>query len=990
MTTQTPLMNQTNLDEMGRMISSRFLQETSLADIQLKSYEHFINYHLSLILHDIKLVSEQGDQYAEAKIVNFSIEFQNINVDGKERRITPRECMERKMTYVFHLLIDLEETIYTIIDGDGQEKKMDITSVDTERRIRFAEIPIMVGSSLCILHKMRDSERESTNHCTRSSEGYFIINGLMRVLIAAERSKTNYPYTFLRKPNNNPEIEIRSSSEVMNRTVTTILKVRLSDGEMVIILPSIPNGIPVGFVLSALGVSINEFEKLCIVKHTYECRRMLAMVKRVMSNAPPVSQSKPDNATQPNPLYMEYVSDTIPVDKQESHFHTIMYTELLPHLGVSKIKKAFFIGIMINKLLNIIVDPTIAPDDRDNLENKRVDGSGELLAELIRGIVSKHVKVIHAFAAKQRSLTSATMKAGKISRGIEYSMSSGNWGSSHSPKKAGVSQLLATNISYLAAMSHLRRLSPPIVNTMNVLGPRYLGTSQYGFLCPVETPEGKQTGLMKNFALGSSLSIGCSRSVVVDFIFDKLHKYVMFFNDDMKNDTHFNYMSDGKKTGSIERFPLFVNGDLIGTFRMGDKDLIMKILREGRDNHNLMAEVSIAFKRVAREIVVLCDAGRVVRFVLNAKNKRLSIEHDPERDTLTFAQLVERRHIITIDSSEEQTLVGTTISDLRKSRDIDYCEISPSMTLGIVAATINFPDRNQAPRNTYQTVMAKQAMGTHSLNYNISIGTVAYNLSYPQKSLVSTDTHKALNLDQMSSFMNAIVAVMAYKGNNQEDALIFNKSSIERGMFQAGELQTYTSCSASRNSLSIEEITLPEPSIRKNSTYFGHLDKDGIVKRGSVVSTGDAIIGKELKTNTKNKDGTITSVRTDISTVLKDGGGGVVSKVYKNKNTDGTLVVKVTIAKLLIPEIGDKHASMNAQKGVISSIVPQEDLPFTSEGITPDIIMSPMAFPSRMTIAQLVTAVMGKHACMSGVIHDSTPFTSKDPLKVVKDLKDYG
>lgn len=961
-----------SLEAAATEVQKKFFQSVDFSNIQLSSYENFLNVHLPTILSGIKFKYENNGQHSEASIVNYSLDFPTVKDGSTDRRITPRECMEQKVSYVFHVFVDLEESRFIYHDGNV---RVNIDEVSVKKRIHFADIPIMLGSSVCVLSKMRKEEQERTNHCTRSSKGYFVINGITRVLIAAERSKINHPYVFIRKPTYKKEVEIRSSSEVVNRTTTMVMKVR-PDGEVVISLPSIPS-IPVGFIFGLFGITADVFDSLIQVPKNFNTTTILSKIKTTISLINDNSFS----------ILSDYVSDTIPVEDRETYFKKILYSEIVPHVGTSPLKKVYFLAIMLDKLICAINDPSSEQDDRDNMENKRIDGSGELLGELIRGVVSKHIKLVNTFIQRQRSITLAFQKAGTITRPIQYSMTTGNWGSNQTCKKSGVSQTLSDNISFLGIISHTRRVSPPLgVNTMNVLEPRYLGPSQYGFLCPVETPEGERVGLMKNFSSGvTHLSIGTSRTSVVDFMYDKLKDHVMFFDE--KEETEYNFIVDSKN--NVIRHPIFVNGDIIGTFMMNDKDRIMNILRKGRDDHNIDNEVSIAYKAVRKAIVILCDAGRPLRLVMKAKNGRLTLEDDPEGSNLSFNELLDRRHVYLIDSSEDQTLLGTTTSELRDRKDAEYCEVSPSFALGIVACTINFPDRNQAPRNTYQTVMAKQAMGVHSLNYNSSIGN-SYNLSSPQASLASTEIHKLLNLDQMSSCMIPIVAIMTYKGLNQEDALIFNKSSIERGLFQAGELKTYTCNSLSRSKDEIESITLPPPNIRRKSYFYGHLNKDGIVKKGAKVRAGYVIVGKVLKTVSKHVDGSSYTKLDDISLALRPGEEGIVSNVYVNTNSSGMTIVKITISKMLIPEEGDKFASMNAQKGVISSIIPQVDLPFTSQGITPDIIMSPMAFPSRMTIAQLVTACQGKLACMSGKIQDSTPFVDKDPMKLIKTLKDYG
>lgn len=281
---------------------------------------------------------------------------------------------------------------------------------------------------------------------------------------------------------------------------------------------------------------------------------------------------------------------------------------------------------------------------------------------------------------------------------------------------------------------------------------------------------------------------------------------------------------------------------------------------------------------------------------------------------------------------------------------------------------------------THNSAMGKQAIGICATNFSSRMDTISHILYYPQKPLVVTKSMKYLNTENMPSGINAIIAIATYTGYNQEDSVLMNKSAVDRGLFLSGHLKTYKEEEKkNQNSGDEEKFCIPN----KNNTYnyklanYNKLNSNGIVKEQINVEPGDVIIGKTIP-HKKKKENSYK----DNSIVLKNNEGGNIYKVYTGINGDGYKFCKVQIKNERYPDIGDKFSSRHGQKGTVGMLYRQQDMPFTKDGIVPDIIVNPHAIPSRMTIGQLIECILGKTGTVLGMNGDSTPFTDFDPKKL--------
>jgi DNA-directed RNA polymerase beta subunit/intein/homing endonuclease len=501
--------------------------------------------------------------------------------------------------------------------------------------------------------------------------------------------------------------------------------------------------------------------------------------------------------------------------------------------------------------------------------------------------------------------------------------------------------------------------------------------------CPAETPEGQGCGLLKNFAITCHISIGSETT------YNFLCNYLQ---DTFKENLINNIDLDEENL-----YKLFIDGAWILSLNEKDSVATIRKLREFRRKLVISYDTCILKNNKSNEVHIYTVAGRCCRPLLITSGLHL-LENPEYTENMTWIKLISSGIVEYIDISEEEELmISMNLDQFEKDPEkYTHMEIHPSVILGVCASIIPFPDHNQSPRNIYQSAMGKQAMGIYLSNYNERFDTLAHVLHNPQKPLVTTTAMKYVKSKELPSGINAIVAIGCYGGFNQEDSIIFNKGALDRGLFRSTFFRTYVDQEKEiiRVGGLMEQFEIPDKSDTKGIQHgnYGKLDTDGIIEPGSRTEENDIIIGKTTPIATSKQE--ISQMKKfkkrDVSTSMRPNEVGVIDKVIITTNSDGYKYTKVKVRSIRIPEIGDKFSSRHGQKGTIGMIYRHEDMPFTADGIVPDIIINPHAIPSRMTIGHLIECLLGKVAVMSGKEGNATPFSGLKIDEISKALEEFG
>jgi DNA-directed RNA polymerase II subunit RPB2 len=1011
------VMDEEITQEDAWIVIDRYFEEKGLVRQQIDSFDEFITNTIQELIDDSgEIVIKPEKQYLSLKDVEQHgnhIKFGQVYVsrptlfeaDGEQRELYPQEARLRNLTYQSQIFVDIHYNEYAL-DKDGKFDWRHDTAILTKKfdMIKLGNVPIMLRSYYCSLSSCTDRDLTKIGECVFDQGGYFVINGSEKVVIAQERLSNNHVYVFQKQQPHKFEwiCEIRSHIPTGARPTSTIqLQMNKSGGKLAIgghqiscTLPYIREAVPVVVVFRALGF-ISDKDILEHIVYDFTDLDMMERFRPSLEEASPIRSE----AAALDFIGKRGNADGVVRKERIQYAREVLQKEVLPHVGIlenCETKKAFFLGYAVNKVLQCSLG-RLDEDDRDHFGKKRLDLAGPLLGAQFRLLFKKLTKEVQKYL--QKALDEAktfniaqAMKSTVISDGLKYALATGNWGDRRNPVKAGVVQVL-NRLTYASALSHLRRCNAPFPKEGKLAKPRMLHCTQWGMVCPAETPEGHAVGLVKNLSLMAHVSVGVPVNQVLEFL------------DEWGTDPleHVSCKAIAKTT------KVFVNGSWVGVHN--DPDDLVKNLVSLRRRCDIDAEVAIVNDIKGREVRIHTDLGRICRplFVVG-KDQRLAIKkhhirklHDSRNATFDptkeddeqerpeeygWSDLYKDGLIELIDTEEEETsMIAMKPTDLglpaeeAYSTTYTHCEIHPSLILGVCASIIPFPDHNQSPRNTYQSAMGKQAMGIYLSSFQVRLDTMAHTLHYPQKPLATTRAMEHLHFRELPSGVNCIVAIACYTGYNQEDSLIMNQSSIDRGLFRSSFFRTYNAKAKCKpgvpNPLTDEAFERPT---RANCTgmkqgSYEKLDIDGLAEPGVRISGDDVLVGVTLPYTIKGPDGNPTGVgRKDNSTCMRSYESGIVDRVMLTTDVEGSKFSKVRIRNLRIPQVGDKFASRHGQKGTIGMTYRQEDMPFTCEGIVPDIIVNPHAIPSRMTIGHLVECLLSKVSSLHGDEGDATPF----------------
>jgi DNA-directed RNA polymerase II subunit RPB2 len=968
-----------------------------MVDHQVDSYEDFVRHKIPLIMQSTPPITvwHEQDELLKKYKYEFKLSFENVSyikpriqeATGRVKPMLPMEARIRNFTYAAQMHVDIRFVVRTykgpMLDTYDEESHV-------FEGISLGKLPVMLGSSLCLLKDYPMSLAEY-GECAHDPLGYFIIHGSERTILCQEKVADNRIMIFQNKKSaskHTHSVEIKSLHESFTMPPKK-LEIRLSSkfngygNPLTACVPRFREDIPVVVYFRALGV-LTDREITRIVWGS-EDDLHVELLAASFRDAAELRVFTQQEAVQYLTNHLQYGTNQ---EDKCAYVRQLLNSELLPHVRfageltttpVHNARKTMLMGAMIRRLL-LTYCKQIPLDDRDAYPNKRVVTTGALLTHLFRQLFQKvcndtrneFVQEVNNDSWKRGEGGPRPMdvlngnnlykilKLSAIEGKLKQALATGNFavqglGSAaamSNATKVGVSQVLA-RMSYAATLSHLRRIQTPVEKSGKLLAPRKLHGTSWGFMCPVETPEGHSVGIVKNMSLLTSISQHTPSTTILHYL---------------------------QEVGGIEWIDtprvyegtsVTVNGVIVGYTK--DPHGMVVGLRLAKQTRRLHPHISVAWYTLMNSVSVETDGGRCVRPVFRAGMT-------PPTDTTSWNEWC-KSSIDYIDSSETETLRIAISQDEMTPAHTHY-EVHPSLIVGHMASTIPLSDHNQSPRNTYQSAMGKQAMCVYAGNFAKRLDKNAYVLCSIARPIVETRAMNILKMHEMPFGFNGIVAIACYGGYNQEDSVIMNKSSVKRGFFRGLYYGMYKD-EEHRNVTSGREEKFMRPqkhNTRKyKNTSYAAVSDNGLPILNSVINENDVIIGKVV--NLRN-DAAGYAFR-DASTTHKNSEQCRIDGVWQDKNSDGYPFIKVRTVSERIPQIGDKVSSRHGQKGTIGMMMEEEDMPFTASGLRPDIIMNPHAVPSRMTIAQLMENIFGKIGVRKGTLGDGTPYSH---LKV-EDLK---
>jgi DNA-directed RNA polymerase subunit B len=955
-----PMKEEINNEDLWILVES-FIRERGLVRLHLDSYNEFIKKGLQQIIDEVKRIEVK---VAGVSIPGFYIELGKVEVGeprikeakGFNIKVTPNECRLRGLTYSAPIYLEME--LYKDGNPIGKEK------------IEIGDIPVMVKSEKCSLSKLNREELVQAGEDPDDPGGYFIINGTERVIVAQEDLAENRILLDVSQRSSSATHVAKVISAIPGQRSSVTVE-RSKEGILYITFPAVPGRIPLFIVLRALGLKTDQ-----------EISEAISHEPVILSQLYP-SFIEMEKVPTPEAA-IEYIGNRVahgrPREKRIEAAELVLDRNLLPHLGTTKearLKKAYYLAQMANAVIE--ADLGMRPlDDKDHYKNKRLKLAGDLLAILFRSVFNSFVKDVvyqlEKLSEKRREEIelSLLVRSDIITEKIMYALATGNWVGG----KTGVSQLL-DRTNYLSTLSHLRRVVSPLSRTQPHFEARDLHPTQWGRICPVETPEGPNCGLVKNLALLATVSVGGYRDEVKSILLNNL-----------KITT--------KATRDKDYANIYLDGELIGRYEFPEK--LVENIRKLRRKRIFPYELSIVYyeKPTVKEIHINTDAGRILRPVLIVEEGKIKLKKEHiekiKSGELTWSDLL--GDVIEYLDAEEEENAYIAVDYKNVTTEHTHAELPPATILGLVASVIPYADHNHSPRNTFEAAMGKQALGFPFSNPFRRADSRAHLLHYPQIPLVITKTMKISGVLRRPFGQNMVVAVLSYTGYNIQDAIIINKSSVDRGLARSTFFRLYEAEEHRYPGGTHDSIEIPQPGIKG---YYAHefyakLDEDGVIIPELEVKGGEVLIGKTSPPRflEEFKEVEPRLQRRDTSVMLRHEEKGIVDTVIMTNTTDDNVFVRVKVRDNRIAEIGDKFASRHGQKGVIGILLNQEDMPFTESGIVPDLIINPHAIPSRMTIGQLLESIAGKYAALSGHIVDGTPFEGVNEKTLREELEKYG
>ncbi|XP_014210449.1 DNA-directed RNA polymerase III subunit RPC2 [Copidosoma floridanum] len=946
-----------------------FLKGKGLVKQHIDSFNYFINVEIKKIIKANEKIFSDVDPMFYLKYLNISIGTPDVEEGfSVSRSTTPHECRLRDLNYSAPITVDIEYM-------RGNQPII-------RNNLLIGRMPIMLRSSNCVLLDKSNFQLAKMNECPHDPGGYFIINGQEKVILIQEQMLRNR--IILEADNKKNIIASCNSATQERKTKTNIIG---KGGKYYLRHNIFQDDIPVIVIFKAMGIICDQ-EIVQLIGTEEEFMKKISGSLEECHNLNIHAQNQA----------LKYLGNkrkikrfTTVKNSITDEMKDVLASSILNHVPIIDFNfklKATFLALMIRKIMTAQIHGNLI-DDRDYYGNKRLELAGSLLSLMFEDLFKRFNMELKAIADKNIPKIKAAqfdivkhMRHDLITNGLACAISSGNWTIKRfKMDRHGVTQVLS-RLSYISALGMMTRVNSQFEKTRKVSGPRSLQPSQWGMLCPSDTPEGEGCGLVKNLALMTHITTEMDEGPIVR----------LAYNLGVEN---VNTLG-GEEINNKDVYMVFLNGNILGIVKNYYR--LVTAFRMLRRKGLVNQFVSIYPQYQHRYVQISSDGGRLCRpyIIVECCQPLVKAEHIKllEQGVRSFEDFLHEGLVEYLDVNEENdSYIAFDESHIKEG--ITHLEIEPFTLLGVCAGLVPYPHHNQSPRNTYQCAMGKQAMGMIGYNQKNRIDTLMYNLVYPHAPMVKTRTIEMINFDKLPAGQNAIVAVMSYSGYDIEDALILNKASLDRG---------YGRCLVYKNNKCIlkkyanqtcDKILGPllDANTKKPIPKHECIDHDGIIAPGEPVERGKVMVNKSTPIVSSGSVAQANQAQTEYKEAAisyKNPIPAYIEKVMISSNAEDAYLIKILLRQTRRPEIGDKFSSRHGQKGVTGLIVEQEDMPFNDSGICPDMIMNPHGFPSRMTVGKLIELLAGKAGVLKGKFHYGTAFGGSKVQDVCDELYSAG
>eukprot|EP00929_Paragymnodinium_shiwhaense_P118575 TRINITY_DN90492_c0_g1_i1.p1 TRINITY_DN90492_c0_g1~~TRINITY_DN90492_c0_g1_i1.p1 ORF type:complete len:1191 (-),score=260.04 TRINITY_DN90492_c0_g1_i1:192-3764(-) len=987
-----------SMGDKWRLVDS-FLEYRGLITQHITSFNHFLQVGMNEII-----TADSNVEVRSGSDARWFLRYEKIQVgapswqeDMSVVKTTPHMCRLRDLTYSAPIYVDI---LYW--KGGVKHRK---------KNVEIGRLPIMLRSSKCVLSGLSEQEVERCGECPYDPGGYFIVKGVERALMMQEQPLNNRIIVEVDGKKNITAFVTSSTADNKSRLVITPhTQVK-------------KKGLFAKHSVFTELINIAIFFKAMGVQSDMEIVQMVGIERKYADQLVPSFQEVHEKGIFSQKCALDFLNARLKhrdrdqkkegSGKYSMDASSVLKEQFLSHIeckGGDLGPKIRFFGLMIRRVISAMYDDTQV-DDRDYYGNKRLELAGQLISYLFED----QFKTMNAELKKQADLAlskwhsqSQARKAdvstypdvmdllgdrSRLTKAMTHAISTGNWNIKRFRiEKAGVSQVLS-RFSYMSAIDAMMRVKSQFDRTRKVAGPRQLQPSQWGMLCPADTPEGEMCGLVKHLSLLTHITTGEPEGTLRQLC------YCLGVEDAAT--------LSGEEMHHVANYLVFLNGTLLGVHRRPKK--LISNLQALRRSGRIGEFVSCYEHESQNAVMIASDGGRLCRpliIVQDGKSRFVPEVHVP---LLTkpksdggwgFADFLKRGVIEWLDVNEENnTLIAFSEKDIMP--ETTHMEIHPITLLGVVSGLIPYPNHNQSPRNTYECAMGKQAMGAIAMNQFNRTDTLLLGVTYPHKPLCTSKTLNLVNFHHLGAGQNASVAIMSYSGYDIEDAIIMSRAALDRG-FGRCHVMRRTMIPLQSYDSGLKDMVAPPPSAtsdpnekrrggRENTRRYSALEEDGIVRVGEKLEDDFVIANKITPADTKEimmseADAKYRSTPVRYNNPVSS----YVDRVILTMDQRGMTVYKVVTRQTRRPEPGDKFASRHGQKGVVGLIVNEEDMPFSEKGWRPDLIMNPHGFPSRMTVGKMLELIGSKAAVMEGIFANGSAFVNTPADDIYATLIKHG